>query len=195
MKNETFKPYSAGSDALPWIGWMEDETGEATAWVDLAGRIHRREGLATDLPSDVATRSSVWNAIRDASRVAADLPKGGPGADYWPTSPVACLLSLVLKDVGRRIGKAREPEQGRLHCVHENLEQLFGFAEHFDLGGQRSQAAADGTAELIGRHRVGGDPVKPMIGAASTPPELRYTNQDPGYVPRSDDNDPPIGDD
>lgn len=136
---ETFHSYSPGSDALPWVGWLTEPTdpNAITGYVALNGRVLRPSGeTVIETPGNIATRTGVWNAVRDAAFHAANLhPAAEDETDYWPRSAIACLFSLVMKELGRRIsGAANELDAARMRLMLRQVEQLFATAAGFDLG-------------------------------------------------------------
>ncbi len=131
QEDDTFREYSAGSDALPWKGWYEDADGEVTAWVDLADRVHIR--IDTDVAPEcvLAERNAAWNAVRDAVRAAAALPPEPEKTDYWPRSAVACLMSLALWELRRTPKGEGQDAKDRRKRTLRTLEDVFATSETF----------------------------------------------------------------
>ena len=153
-QNEKFVEYSAGSDALPWkgwledqegqtTGWLEDQEGQTTGWVDLRGNVHRLTGETAGGTGVMAVRSSCWNAVRDSVLAVSDLPHEPEATDYWPKSNLSCLLSLTMKYIDRRIGKADELEASRLRFMRSHIEVFFAASEAFGLAAATSPSQAE----------------------------------------------------
>ena len=125
-----FVEYAAGSTALPWRGWIEDADGDTIAWVDLQDRVYLTTELTEDRTGTCSARSGAWNAVRDAVFAAADVPHDPTAVDYWPRNPVACLLSLTMKQIGRQLGGTHQLECSRYEHMLRELELLFLLADH-----------------------------------------------------------------
>ena len=131
QKDDTFIEYAAGSDALPWLGWYEDDGGEVTAWVDLAKRVHIRVDTPVEVECILANRNAAWNAVRDSARAAAELPLEPEKTDYWPHSTVACLVSLTMKELSRTPKSESPDAKDRRRHMLRTLEDVFAGSETF----------------------------------------------------------------
>ena len=136
QKDDTFHEYSAGSDALPWMGWREDDDGQVTAWVDLGGRVYIRTDQISEDECTLAKRNAAWNAVRDSVRAASELPSEPEKTDYWPQSTVSCLMSLALKELRRvpegesQSGSGWDAKDRRRRTIR-TLEDVFATSETF----------------------------------------------------------------
>lgn len=139
---ERFVEYSAGSDALPWRGWLEDESGNVTGWVDLGNRVHRLGAEHCEDTGELSIRNAAWNAVRDNVRAAGEFPIDPEKTDYWPDSNLACILSLAMKEIGPRIGHETGAERERSAYQLRQIEQIF-----FTLAGLGSVGS---NAEVVG---------------------------------------------
>lgn len=133
MSTRTFQPYSAESDVLPWQGWLEDEDGNTVAFVDLVGRVYEMVGHF-DVETSVAVRTGAWNAVRDAVAAAESLPAETSKTDYWPTSNLACVVSLAMRSARRLLRKSTDPEARRIRGAITTLEGVFAVANEFSIG-------------------------------------------------------------
>lgn len=141
-----FVEYSAGTDCLPWIGCLEDEDGHVVGWVDSAGRVLKRTGDTdyAEVETEIAKRTLAWNSVRDMVYATVTLPIGNLSywnptegkTDFWHRSPVACLLLITIRVLGRSLRGTHKnsPERYRVNHMISYLEMALAMAENHGLG-------------------------------------------------------------
>lgn len=137
-RNEHFVEYSVGATVGPWAGSLEDESGETTGFVTLNGDVWRESGAgAWDLSGENLTTSDhtqAWNSIKSLVRRAEGLVHDRDGgANYYPKSPVACLVSLAL-NTADRLDDFSGDLRGALRTVLFTLEDWPCYAPHSTPG-------------------------------------------------------------